>query len=322
MKTITGYLSMLLVVLLLPTMACADTLRLGLITPPSHQWTLAAKAFADDLEKSSDGKLKVLIFPSGQLGNEAQMLQQLQTGALDMAFLTAGEMANRRPDFAALFAPYLVNTPEDAMFLLHGETATGMLTELKTLGLVGLGYGMAGFRQIVMRNEVHSVDDLKGKKVRTIPIEPERDFWIKIGAAPTPIPLPGLYDAFANGQVDGMQIDFEGTWNARYLDYAGSVIYSSHMLLPMVGVASGKRWNGLSGADRQLIKSLVGKHLDKVFSIYSDLDQSYLDKIKTSKVPVTKVGREFFGDAVDRWYQEWRVKAPALKALEAEAAAL
>ncbi|MDO6805623.1 hypothetical protein Q4595_24425, partial [Wenyingzhuangia sp. 1_MG-2023] len=101
----------------------------------------------------------------------------------------------------------------------------------------GLGYGMAGFRQIVMRDEVHSVDDLKGKKVRTIPIAPERDFWVKIGAAPTPIPLPGLYDAFANGQVDGMQIDFEGTWNARYLASAGSVIHSSHMLLPMVGVA-------------------------------------------------------------------------------------
>ncbi|MDO6805415.1 hypothetical protein Q4595_23375, partial [Wenyingzhuangia sp. 1_MG-2023] len=67
MKKITGYLSALLMALLLPAMAYADTLRLGLITPPSHQWTLAAKAFAADLEKSSDGKLKVLVFPSGQL---------------------------------------------------------------------------------------------------------------------------------------------------------------------------------------------------------------------------------------------------------------
>nr|WP_254045787.1 hypothetical protein [Paenalcaligenes hominis] len=64
---------------------------------------------------------------------------------------------------------------------MQGPTATKMLEELNSLGLVGLGYGMAGMRQILVRQDLQSADQLKGKKIRTIPIEPELDFWRKVG---------------------------------------------------------------------------------------------------------------------------------------------
>ncbi len=306
----------------LPHLAQARDLRLGIITPPSHQWSKSAEAFAKDLDAASGGRLKVLVFPSGQLGTEAQMLQQMQSGALDFAFLAAGEVANRRSDFAALFAPYLVKTPSGAQRLLNGPTATGMLTELRSVGLVGLGYGMAGLRQVLMRGKVATRDDLAGRKIRTMPIEPERDFWRKAGAAPTPIPLPSLFDAFANGQVDGMQIDFENAWNVRYIDNAGTVIESNHMMLPMVAVASARNWQSLSADDQALVRKLVVQRLDEMFQVYETLDADYLKKIRASGANVIKVDRTFFGPSIDAWYEEWRAKAPSLPALEREAASL
>ncbi len=323
MKKIQPRLLLIALLTCLPLLGQAKTLRLGLITPPSHQWTLSAQAMAKQAREESQGKLDILVFPSGQLGSEAQMVQMMQRGALDMAFLAAGELANREPDFAALFAPYLVDTPQQARELLQSDTARKLLAEGQRLGLVGLGFGMAGLRQIVVRGEVDSVDDLAGRKIRTMPVQPERDFWNKIGAAPTPIPLPALYDAFANGQVDGMQIDFEGTWNTRYLDYAGTVIQSNHMMLPMIAVASARSWKALSEDERTLLRELVEEHLDGLFDTYADIDARYLARIrKESKVPVITVGRDFFGEGVDLWYQEWREKAPLLKALEKEAAAI
>ncbi|KAF0809752.1 TRAP dicarboxylate transporter- DctP subunit [Alcanivorax sp. S71-1-4] len=322
MKKLAILFSTLLCLSFLPLTGQAKTLRLGVITPPSHQWSKGAQAFADEVKARSNGELEVLVFPSGQLGSEAQMLQLLQRGGLDMAFLAAGELANRRPSFAALFAPYIVETPEQARALLQGETATKMLEDVRPLGLVGLGYGMAGLRQIVMRGDVQSVDDLRGRKVRTMPIEPERDFWLKLGAAPTPIPLPALYDAFANGQVDGMQIDFEGSWNTRYIDNAGTVIESNHMMLPMVGVASARVWSSLSDGERDLLSELAAKHLDQILRVYADIDRDYLAKIRDAGVPVLTVHRDFFGPGVDRWYEEWRARAPVLKDLEADAEAI
>lgn len=299
--------------------AAAKDYRLGLITPPSHQWTITATEMSKALNEETDGRVNILIFPSGQLGNEAQMLQQMQTGALDFAFLTLGEFANRDPNYGIFLAPYIVDDVAGARKLLQGETANKLLDQVDQFGLVGLGYGMAGMREIVMADKVETVDDLVGKKIRTIPFAPELDFWKKIGAAPTPMPLPALYDAFANGQVDGMQIDFEGTWNSKYYDHAGTIIESNHMMFPMIAVASGRSWQQIEAGDRAKIEAAFDTFLDELVGSYEGIDADYLAKLKGTDVPVITVDRAFFGPAIDEWYATWREKSPMLVELEAEA---
>lgn len=305
-----------------PLALSAEDLRLGLITPPPHQWTKTAEAAAERIAAETDGDIEVLVFPSGQLGNEAQMLQQLQTGALDFAFLTLGEFANRDPNYGIFLAPYLVDDVGGAREILKGETARKLLDEVSKFGLVGFGYGMAGMRQIVMAGDVASVGDLQGRKIRTIPFAPELAFWEQVGAAPTPMPLPALYDAFANGQIDGMQIDFEGTWNTKYYDHAGTIIESNHMMFPMIAVGSGRKWQSLSEQDRATVQAAFAEAVDALVASYDDIDARYLADLKGTDVPVKSVGRAFFGDAIDAWYAEWRETAPLLKEIEVEAAAL
>ena len=122
--------------------AQAEEFRLGLITPPPHIWTVAAGAFGEELAERSDGAHSVSVFPSRQLGNEAEMLQQLQTGALDMAFMTVAEVSNRMPDLGAFYAPYLANDIEHAGRILRSDQAASMLDPLPAeVGVVGLGYG-------------------------------------------------------------------------------------------------------------------------------------------------------------------------------------
>lgn len=306
-------------VLSMSSAAQATDYRIGMITPPPHKWTVSANEMAAEVKAKTDGRVNILVFPSGQLGNEAQMLQQLQTGALDFAFLTMGEFANRDPNYGIFLAPYLVKDVAGARQILKGQTAQKLLDGMNKFGTIGLGYGMAGMRQIVMRGKVDSVADLSGKKVRTIPLKPEMDFWTGIGAAPTPMPLPALYDAFANGQVDGMQIDFEGTWNSKYYEHAGAIVESNHMMFPMVAVASGLGWQKISEADRAILTAAIKEKLDLMVNAYAEIDADYLAKLKTTSVPVTKVDRAFFGKAVDDWYADWRGKASMLEALEAEA---
>lgn len=189
--------------LLIAGTASAEDLRIGMVTPPSHQWTQSAQELAQTLSTETDGRLSLAVFPSGQLGNEAQMLQQLQAGALDFAFLTVGELANRNPDFGILVAPYLVPDAETAARLLEGRTATALQDQLGALGLKGLGLGMAGMRIVAVSDPVAD-GTLAGRKIRTVPLAQELDFWTKAGTAPTPLPLPDLFDAYTNGQIDGM----------------------------------------------------------------------------------------------------------------------
>ncbi len=301
-------------------LARAEQYRLGLITPPAHQWSIHAEKAAGTIRERTEGRIEISLFPSGQLGSEAQMLQQLQTGALDFAWLTLGEFANRDPNYGVFLAPYLVTDMQGAKKALQGETADKLLADMNKFGLVGLGWSSAGMRTVVMRGSIASVGDLAGKKIRTVPNAPELDFWTLLGAAPTPMPLPALYDALANGQVDGAQLDHEGTIKTRYYDHAGTIIDSRHMMFPMVAVASGRKWQTISDADRAVIEEVMHENFAAILDAYEALDNQYAAELRAAGVPVIEVDRAWFGPAVDQWYAEWRLKAPILAGLEAEMA--
>ncbi len=300
----------------------AETLRIGLITPPQHQWTISANHLAKRLAEETDGRLTLSVFPSGQLGNEAQMLQQLRAGALDLSFLTLGELTNRAPDFGILTAPYLVPDAESAARLLEGETAQSLMqTKLGPLGLQGLGYGMAGMRIVLLAKPLAG-GTVAGRKIRTVPLAQELDFWADAGAAPTPMPLPDLFDAYANGQIDGMQLDLEGTWNNRFHDYSAEVLDTRHMIFPMVAVASTRKWQSLDQTDRDLLTRLVAEETAAIRAEYPRIDADYRARLTEDGAPITRLGPEIFGDAVEKWYAEWRERTPLLLKLEAEAKAL
>ena len=72
--------SLILALSLLAAPASAEQYRLGLITPPPHQWTKTAQTIATEIAEATEGRVEILVMPSGQLGNEARMLQQLRPG--------------------------------------------------------------------------------------------------------------------------------------------------------------------------------------------------------------------------------------------------
>ena len=302
---------------LAPALAGAQDMRIGMITPPNHIWTQAADSMGDDLEAATDGRITLQSFPSGQLGNEAQMLQQLQTGGLDMAFLTIAEISNRIPDFGAFYAPFLADDIEHAVRIIRSDVATSLLDRLpEEVGVVGLGFASAGMRQIVSRPDVAAAGDLDGLKVRITPFEPIRDFYNALGTAPTPMPLPDVYDALANRQVDAIDMDAELIWAMRYFEQAPTVIESNHMLFPMVGVVSGRVWAELSEEDRALITEHMQNRLEEVLDTYVERDPEWMALVEEEdEVNYVRIDRDFFADAVREWEGIWSERAPVLEDL-------
>ncbi|MEI4195954.1 TRAP transporter substrate-binding protein [Roseovarius sp. E0-M6] len=302
------------------TATMAKEFRLGLITPPPHIWTKAAEAFGAELSEKSDGAHEVTVFPARQLGNEAEMLQQLQTGALDMAFMTVAEVSNRAPDLGAFYAPYLAEDIAHAGRILRTDTARGLLDDLPgKVGVVGVGYGMAGLRQIVSRDPVATAEDLQGKKLRITPFDPILDFYNALGAAPTPMPLPAVYDALANGQVDAIDMDAELIWKLKYYEHADTVVQSNHMMFPMVGLVSAKVWKGMSDDDRAMVADLMAKHVDSSIDSYVEKDEAWLKQVEETGTNYIVVGADFFGDAISEWNATWSEKSSALDDLRAAA---
>jgi TRAP-type C4-dicarboxylate transport system substrate-binding protein len=305
-----------------PQGALADRFRMGVPTPPGHVWTIEANAFAASFAERTMGAHSIAVFPAGQLGNDAQMLQQLQTGALDMAFLPIAEIANRIPEFGALYAPYLAKDVTAAAALLASNEARGLLEQLPArIGVVGIGYSLAGMRQIISRGSVQSLADLKGRKLRITPLDPIRDFYARAGTAPIPLPLGSVYDALANGQIDAIDMDLENIWKQKYYDLAETVILSNHMMFPMVGLVSAAKWRTLDPELKVTITELMTQHFGRISATYVEAEREYEAELAATGIEIRRVGPEFFGPVLDEWERTWRQKAPVLVRLRQLAAA-
>jgi TRAP-type transport system periplasmic protein len=242
------------------SLAQAKEMRLGLITPNGHSWNKAALKLADKLKEETKGRLTMTVFHSGQLGNEAAMMQQLQTGALDMGFIQAAELGSRVPHIAAINAPYIVrSTPAVAKFVRHPLAVKLFDVLPQETGTIGLGWGITGMRAVFSVRDLNTLADIKGMKLRINPTPVYRDFYSSLGAAPTPIPTPQVFDAMSNGQVDGLEADLEFSWNQRFDKVSKSILQMNAVFMPMAAVVSGRVWQSLPAADKELITKAPGR---------------------------------------------------------------
>jgi TRAP-type transport system periplasmic protein len=296
-----------------PPAAQEREFRLGLITPPVHVWNQEVAALNETLQERSDGRFSIAAFPSGQLGNEATMLQQMQTGALDMAWLTTAEITFRVPDMAALHAPFLVDNIADAARVFRSDEAREILEALpRATGTVGLCYAMIGMRQLVMRNPIESAEDLSGLRFRITPAPPISRFFEMFGAAPAPMPLPAIYDALANGRSTG------STWISNRSSTSATTNTRPTCWRPTTTCSAWWRWSRpasgrqLSEEDRELIADAVQLHCDRTIDRFVEEEDDKLARLREAPgIQITEdVGPEFFGDIVERWDAEWGEQTP------------
>ena len=291
-------------------------LRLGIITPNGHPWNRAALAVAETLKNSTNGRLTLTVFHAGQLGNEAAMLQQMQSGALDMGWIMAAELGSRVPAIAAITAPYVVNSTSKIAKLVRHPVATRLLDVLPAeTGTVGLGWGITGMRAIFSGKDISKISDIKGMKLRINPTPAYRDFYQLLGAAPTPIPTPQVFDAMSNGQVDGLEADLEFSWNQRFDKVSKVILQMNAIFMPVAALVSGRVWQGLSPTDRDLISSAVRSALATQVDELADNEPKLIEQFKAAKIPFRNVNVSDADAIVDEYDKIWLPKAPILAEL-------
>ena len=303
--------------------ASAKEFRLGLITPAGHSWNRAALGFGEELKKATNGRLSVTVFHSGQLGNESAMMQQLQSGALDMGWIQAAELGSRVSSVAAINAPYLVRSTTNVASLVRTPAALKLLDVLpRETGTIGLGWGITGMRVVFSTKDISTPTDLKGMKLRINPTPVYRDFYQLFGAAPTPIPTPGVFDAMANGQVDGLEADIEFSWNARFDKVSKVLLPMNALFMPFAPLVSGRIWQTLDAKDKALITDLVKQSLDAQIKDIVTTELGLIDKFKASGIAFKSEAGYNPAPIIQAFDKIWLPKAPQIAELRKVGAAL
>lgn len=238
--------------------ATADEFRISTPTPPPHIFTKTAGKMAEAFAASEQDDT-LAVFPVNKLGNVPTVLSLLQSGALEMAVVPVGDLANRDPAFFGWFLPYQFENLAEAGAAAQSAPAQDMLDRLDRQGLKGLGYVFPGQRHILSKGEINDVSDLSGLKIRAFPNDIFSAWWREVDAAPTALPLPEIMPSLVTGVIDAVDVDLDIVMGLKMYEQAPNLVLTNHMSFPGAILASKSWWDGLSPEEQVKIEGIVAE---------------------------------------------------------------
>jgi tripartite ATP-independent transporter DctP family solute receptor len=187
------------------------------------------RALAD---AASAGEVTIRIFPSGTLGQEREVVQQLQEGLVDFMVSGTAIWGSVAPRLQVFDFPFLWRDVDHIHRVVDGRTGREAADYLeRTVRMRPLAWGDSfGFRQVVTRSrDVTEAGQLSGLKIRTI----QSPIYVKavelMGASPTPMAFGEVYTSLQTGVIDGYEHDASTTLHQRFYEVARYMARTRHI---------------------------------------------------------------------------------------------
>lgn len=243
--------------LVLAGAASAETnVRFAHMNSPSHFVNTAGEAMAKAIQERTDGAVTVDMFPSGQLGENSQITEQITLGGNLIGQVGVGTIANYVPDFSVIVFPFMYPDYEAAQRFLASDLVGDLHAKAEEVNVKVLCYFAFGIRDLYTREkEVSSPEDMAGLKMRVQPVTIYTEMVKQVfDAAPTPMPWPEVYSAFAQGVIDAAEAPPAAILDQKHHEHAQYLVQTNHILDLSPVVISASLFNGLSQEHQMVVQ--------------------------------------------------------------------
>jgi len=243
----------------LPSFAQSKTmLRISTPAVPDDwhgkMWTV----FKDTLDKSAPGEFEVQINLNASLFKQGTEPAAMARGNLELAAISAQDIAKMLPEYSIYTAGYLIRDPDHQQKVFNGPIGAEMykaVAEKMDVQILAIGY--LGSRQVNLR-EVRNVKtpaDLKGVKLRM----PGSKEWLflgeALGATPTPLAFGEVYLGLKTGTIDGQDNPLPSVRAAKFYEVTKQIVMTSHLTDGIFIAIASKSWNAMSAAQKQKLSA-------------------------------------------------------------------
>lgn len=245
----------------LPLAAQDVTIRLAHLNPDdpfqSHSGAMAA-VFKSLVESSSAGEIEVELFANGQLGQDADVLEQTRLGLVESTISSAGGVAQHYPLVGVFDIPFAFPNIGVASRVITKDSSFGEKfvadfeenTELKVLGLIDSG----GFFAITnSKRPIETVEDMDGMRIRTMTLPTHEAIIASLGGQPTALAWAEVYTALQSGVADGQMNPIPIIAFAKFDEVQEYLTVTNHIITPYVWSMNAEFYDGLSEEHRTII---------------------------------------------------------------------
>jgi tripartite ATP-independent transporter DctP family solute receptor len=266
------------------------TIRFGHDTSVDTPTNKACVKFKEIVEKDSDGRITVTIFPGAQLGSAKDMFEQVRMGDLEMSLAATTHLSPTIPKFYVLDLFNLFDNVEHARKVMDGPAGDALLKEMGNFNLVGLGFREFGFRNFSnSQRPLLKIEDFKGLRIRGYnPIQVKA--WSSTGATLTTVNWTELFTALSQKLVDGQECAIKHLFDNRFHEVQKYISLTEHTYTTAAWYINKDFWNEkMTEADREI----VSKARNEIIAYERDLtlkaEKDALQKIKEYGCEINEV---------------------------------
>jgi len=290
-------------ILLLTTFGCAPplpehawTVKFSHVYPTSSDYQAMAEYFRDRMAEKTDGRFRVVIYPSGQLGGERVVFEQLQVGAQEMAISGTPVLSGWVPEGQIFDLPFLFRDRDQGLRVLNGPLGTWWQELLlERTGVRSLGFLDYGFRHVYnSKRPIHEPSDLAGLKLRVLQSPTYLAAYEALGVQATPMNYGEVYSALQQGVIDGGEANVIGFTTDRFYEVGRYFSTTSITYNPITLLINESFFQSLPQTVRDDLVRSASEALKYQSRVARELEGDALEKMKAENVVVTNPDLRLF----------------------------
>ena len=254
-------------------------LALSTSQPLTDPLVIAMADAEKKIEERTEGRLDITIYPSSQLGEDNDVLEQIRAGAAIAVLVDAGRLAPFQKELGILAAPYLVDDYTGYAAVTSSPVYDGWAQELADeTGMRLLNYNwFQGTRQMFTNKLIEKPEDLNGVRVRTI----DAPGWVAtvdaMGATPAPMAWSEVYSALQLGAIDGAEAQLTGAYGIKLHEVTTNVAFTNHIQL-FTGLVTSDTWYQSLPED---IRTVLDEELDAAGDAATEATVAALEEVQS-----------------------------------------
>jgi tripartite ATP-independent transporter DctP family solute receptor len=275
-------------------------LKLAHVLDTNHTVHLGMVRMAERLELYSDGKMRIDIYPSGQLGAERDAVELVQIGSLAMTKVSASPLEAFVPAMQVFSIPYVFRDREHYFKALDSDIGKELLESVKVARLKGMGYYDSGSRSIYMVDTpVETPADIQGKKIRVMKSQTAVKMVSALGGGATPISWGELYTALQQGVVDGAENNPPSFYLSGHYEVCKYYALNEHTSVPDMLLMSSRVWDSLDTQQQEWLQQAVDDSVVYQRELWQAATEEALAAVQEAGVIVTYPDKQPFMAAVE-----------------------
>jgi tripartite ATP-independent transporter DctP family solute receptor len=273
---------------------------------PEDAHTKSMYVFKEELERLTNGEIRVDVYPGGQLFTQEQEPMALRRGTLDMALIGPNWFAEYVPYTSMFAAAYMFRDYEHMTTFFNGPLGRQLYDDVaQRTGFRPLATFYLGTRELNLRDigrEVRTPQDMKGVKLRM----PNSPTWLfmgrALGANPTPISFTEVYMALKTGTVDGQDNPLPTDKNAKFYEVTKYIILTDHYINPIMPTINEVKWHALGPDYQAKVMQAVEKARQFCDKTNLDAEAELIEFFKQQGMTIVIPDKRAFMDYAQKMY--------------------